>query len=423
MYCQPQSQAQAAEPLNVAKIKSDFPIFVSHPDLIYFDNASTTQKPRSVLETMSTYYEKQCANAGRAAYTWSSQLEKAMEESRRQVASFLKTEATHLAFTAGATDSLNLVCQSYALHNLEDGDEVLLCPKDHSSAVLPWYQVREILKAMGKNIVIKHFDIHEVGDYDLKSIKTQLTPKTKILAMSHVHHVYGLEMEVAEIREIVGPEVIISLDASQSVGHTAVDLSSQGLPVDFVSFSAHKMLSAPGTGVLYVSKRVQDKLKPVRLGGKSKAEIVEGELSQTHTTVAELLEAGTQNIPSILALAEAVRYIESIGVERIEAHVSRLTVDLWQKLAKLPGIEFAPGIGICGCDRGWGIISFRFRQISSMDLSFALDEERIFVRSGDHCIYNKEEAEQDDFLRVSMHLYNNENDIDQFIEVLSGCLS
>lgn len=423
MYCQPESRTQAAEPLNVAKIKSDFPIFVSHPDLIYFDSASTTQKPKCVLETMSHYYEKQCANAGRAAYAWSSQLEKSIEESRRVVASFLKADPSGLAFTAGATDSLNLVCQSFALHNLEDGDEVILCPKDHRSAVLPWYQVREILKAMGKNIVIKHFDIHEVGDYDLKSIKSQLTPKTKVLAMSHVHHVYGLEMEVAEIREIVGPEVIISLDASQSVGHTAVDLSSQGLPVDFVSFSAHKMLSAPGVGVLYAGERVREKLRPVRLGGKSKAFIVEGELSQAHTTVAELLEAGTQNIPAILALAEAVRYIESIGVERIEAHVSRLTVDLWQKLAALPGIEFAPGIGICGCDRGWGIISFRFRQLSSMDLSFALDEERIFVRSGDHCMYNKEEAKDDDFLRVSMHLYNDENDIDEFIAVLSGCLS
>ncbi len=417
--CQIQEQdtTNTANTLDVESFRKHFPIFANHPDLIYFDSASTTQKPQIVVDELLDYYTNRCANAGRASYSWSTQLTRDIEETRNKVAQFLNCEVQNLVFTGGATDSLNMAALSYGLNNLEDGDEVMLCQQDHKSAVLPWYNVQEMLQAQGKNIHIKHFTIHEVGDYDLKSIKAQISPRTKVLAMAHVHHVFGLDMEVAKIREIVGDDVVISLDASQSVGHTKVD--AQTLPVDMISFSGHKMFAAPGVGGLYISPRIAAKIKPVRLGGQSPVSITENGLEYSAKSMHQLIECGTLNIPAILSLGKAVDFIQSIGIEAIEKQLSELTVYLWQKLMDLPGLAFAPGIGICGCDSGFGIISFRFEQVAALDLTFLLDAEKIFVRAGDHCTEKKGEGEED-YLRVSMHAYNTKAEIDQLVEVLQA---
>jgi len=404
--------------LDPASLRAKFPIFEKHPELIYFDNASTSQKPLVVLDEVSRYHTEQCANAGRAAYSWSTQLDKAISESRAKLAKFIGAQPEDLAFTSGATESLNTVALAWGLLNLQDGDEIMLCPRDHKSAVLPWYNIKDILAAQGKTIHIKTFGIHEVGDYDLKSIKEQVSARTRLLAMTHIHHVFGLDMEVPEIREIVGDKVLISLDASQSVGHIKVDVAA--LNVDFLSFSGHKMFATTGTGGLWVSPRVKDTLRPVKLGGKSEATPEGNGLVFNHKSTAELLEAGTQNIPGILSLGKAVDLIESIGQDAIESHVSDLTVYLYGKLVNLPGIVFAPGMGICRCEAGFGIISFRFEQLSNLDLSFVLDEENIFVRAGDHCTYAKDKSEE--YVRVSMHLYNSREEVDHFIAVLEGAV-
>jgi cysteine desulfurase/selenocysteine lyase len=416
MYCSPSKSDTTLDP---ALLRDNFPIFQNHPHLIYFDNASTSQKPQSVLDEINRYHTEQCANAGRAAYSWSTQLDKSLTEARQKLASFIGAEPEDLAFTSGATESLNTVALAWGLNNLQDGDEIMLCPRDHKSAVLPWYNLKDILAAQGKTIHIKTFDVHEVGDYDLKSIKAQLSGRTRLLAMAHIHHVFGLDMEVPEIREIVGPDVLISLDASQSVGHIKVDVKELG--VEFLSFSGHKMFAATGTGALWVSPRVKDSLRPCKLGGKSEATPGPDGLTFNHKSTAELLEAGTQNIPGILSLTKAVDFIQSVGLEAIQSHVSDLTVYLYNKLVNLPGIDFAPGMGICRCEAGFGIISFRFEQISNLDLSFVLDEESIFVRSGDHCTYAKDQTEE--YVRVSMHLYNSRDEIDQLIAVLEGAVA
>lgn len=419
--CQLSQGSGTKTTLDVQTFRANFPIFSNHPDLIYLDSASTTQKPQAVVDALLEYYSYNCANAGRASYSWSTQLSRSIDETRAKVAQFLNCEQKNLVFTSGATDSLNLAALGYGLNNLEDGDEILLCPQDHKSAVLPWYNVQSMLAAQGKKITIKHFAIHEVGDYDLRSIKEIVSPRTKVLAMAHIHHVFGLDMEVNKIREIVGGEVIISLDCSQSVGHTKVD--AKALDVEFISFSGHKMFAAPGCGGLYINPRVADKIKPVRLGGQSPVAITDNGLEYStspNRPVHQLLECGTQNIPAILSLGKAIDFITEAGIEAIEAQLSDLTVYLWQKLTTLPGIVFAPGIGICRCDSGFGIISFRFEQISSLDLTFMLDAEQIFVRAGDHC--SEKKHEEDDYLRVSMHAYNTREEIDQLVAILESNL-
>jgi cysteine desulfurase / selenocysteine lyase len=416
MYCPASTKGKLR--LDTTALRSKFPIFRKHEDLVYLDSAATGQKPDEVLAEINRYYTEQCANAGRAAYAWSTQLEKSIEAVRARVANFIGGEAEDLAFTSGATESLNTVALIWGLANLKDGDEVLLCLKDHKSAILPWYNLKDMLAAMGRTINIKTFDIHEVGDYDLKSIAGQLTPSTRLLAMSHIHHVFGLDMEVSEIRKIVGDQVLISLDASQSIGHTKVDVAALG--ADFLSFSGHKMFAAPGTGILWINPEHKNNLQPIKLGGKSKAKPGAEGLIFSHKNTAELLEAGTQNIPAILSLGKAVDFVETIGQDAIEEHVSELTVYLYSKLANLPGIVFAPGMGICRCERGFGILSFRFEQIANIDLAFLLDSENIMVRTGDHCVYLQNTSEE--YLRVSMHLYNRMEDIDRLIAVLAGAV-
>src|SRR5208283_2499384 len=152
MHCSP--TRTESQKLNPALLRAEFPIFQNHPDLIYFDNASTGHKPAVVLDEISRYHTEQCANAGRAAYSWSTQLEKAIAEVRSRVANFIGAQAEDLAFTSGATESLNTVALAWGLLNLQDGDEVMLCPRDHKSAVLPWYNLKDILAAQGKTIRI-----------------------------------------------------------------------------------------------------------------------------------------------------------------------------------------------------------------------------------------------------------------------------
>lgn len=393
--------------INVDQVRELFPIFSEQADVILFDNAATTQKPKAVIDAMSEFYSSSCANAGRASYRWSTQAANAIEESRKSVASFINALPDELAFTSGATDSLNLLALSWGLTNLKDGDEILLCPQDHKSAVLPWYNVARLLTARDINVSIKEFNIHEVGDYDLKSIKTAVSGRTRLLAMSHIHHVFGLDMEVPEIRQIIGPDVRISLDASQSAGHIPLDVRS--LDVDFLSFSGHKMFAANGSGVLWVNPKRLEELTNMRVGGGS----ADGERK-----VSQFFEAGTPNIPAIISMRPAIDFLKTLGMENVEARVSELTKKLYAGLNGLPGLEFAPGPGVCGCPGGNGIIAFRFEQVSSSDLGFLLDSENIFVRANDHCLAKR--GEGDDYIRVSLHMYNTEAEIDQFLEVLDA---
>lgn len=396
-------------------VRCMFPAFVSRPGTIFFDNAATTQKPAKVVEAIVRFYENECANAGRGASTMSTRARMNIERVRTAVADFLGAGTDDIAFTGGATDSLNLVALSWGLGNLEDGDEIMLCLEDHRSATLPWLSLAETLKAFGKNIKIVPFAIHEVGDYDLKSIRAVVSARTRLLAMTHVHHVFGLEMEVQAVREIVGERVVISLDASQSVGHTPVKISD--LPVDFISFSGHKMFGPSGVGVLWARPDRQAQMRPVRIGGGTHAEIVDdGQALRLGGALRDLCEAGTYDTPSILGLGEALNFINSIGVERIEAHVSSLTRYLFEQVSQIAGIEFAPGPGICGCPGGFGILAFRFQQAESADVAFLLDSENIMVRAGQLC--TGKQTEGDDYVRISLHVYNTFDEVDRLVEVL-----
>lgn len=407
------------KPISIGlQIKHHFPVFDSAPEDVFFDNASTTQKPMSVIEGFQRFYSEECSNAGRAVYPASFRAAQSIEQARRDVARFINAEVNEVAFTAGATDSLNAVAWSWGLANLNDGDEILYCPQDHSSAVLPWRNLQAVMAGLGRNITLTPFAIHAVGDYDFQSIRQALSDRTRLIALSHIHHVFGVNMEIADIANIVGPQVKISLDASQSIGHTTVDVRDLG--ADFVSFSGHKMFAGNGVGVLYAKAEHHESLIPLRSGGKSEPSVA-GASGQSRAAFIDKIESGTPNIPAISSLSAAIQFIDSIGLSEIEAHVSFLTSQLILELSTLPGIVFAPGPVTCGCPGGFGILSFRFDQAESLDIASALAYEKIYVRSGLHC--RAERTNSDDFIRVSMHAYNTVEDIQILTESLRGILS
>jgi len=388
--------------VNWMRIRSKFPIFKERPGYLFFDNASTTQKPKAVLDCLAKFYRRDCANAGRAAYQMSTNLASAIENARGRVSLFIGAKSEDVTFTSGATQSLNMVALGWGLKNLKDGDEILLCPDDHKSTVLPWYNLQALLASFGIQIQIKTIPLHYEGDYNLAAIAALLSDKTRLVAMSHVHHLYGLDMEVEAVRKIVGDSVLISLDAAQSVGHRKIDL--QSLPVDFLSFSGHKMFAANGVGVLWTKPGIIAAMHPVIAGGGS------------------LKEAGTQNIPSILSMVPAIDFIESIGIDAISNRLSDLTRYLYFSLRQgVSGLEFSPGVDRCGCHRGFGIVSFRHESISTSDIAFLLDSENIMVRSGDHCLGRKSQG--DDYIRVSLHVYNTESEIDRLVNLLASNLA
>ncbi|MEZ4486355.1 MAG: aminotransferase class V-fold PLP-dependent enzyme [Cyanobacteriota/Melainabacteria group bacterium] len=392
-----------------SKVRAQFPFFKNNPGAIFFDSASTTQKPESVLRAESRFYRRECSNAGRASYANSTRTSARIESARAAVARFINGNAEDIVFTSGATESLNTVALAWGLKNLEDGDEIMVCMQDHKSAVRPWLNLQELLARFGKTINIVPFGIHKEGDYELADIRNGLSPRTRLIALVHVHHVYGMDMEVETIRDIVGGDVLLSLDASQSIAHRQIDLNK--LKVDFLSFSGHKMFAMNGSGVLWVSPRCRNMLTSIKPGG--------GYAEQN--SLQALLESGTPNIPAVLSLESAIAFIEKLGMERIETRLHELTRTLYKEIKDIPGINFSPGYGLCGCPQGFGILSFCFDQASTSDLAFALDAENIMLRSGDHCqtkSLDEGGGNEPQYLRASLQIYNTEEEIKELAQVL-----
>jgi len=407
----------------VSQLRENFPAIKKYPKTIFFDNSSTTQKPYQVIEAMHSFYENSCANSNRAAYALANKLHHQVEETRNHVAKFLNAKPSDIAFTSGATDSLNLVANSWGLVNLRDGDQIMLCLDDHQSAILPWFNLQSQLQRLGKNIEIVPFSMHYRGMYDRDDIRAKISTKTRLVAMSHIHHLYGLEWDqkdLADLRKHLSKDALLSLDASQSIGHAMVD--AQALNVDFISFSGHKMFAANGVGILWVNPDIRTTIWPIRIGSKSSTKIIENRIHIDKSSLAGLLECGTLNLPAIFSLKAALEFVDSIDMINIEEYLSHLTHLLYQKLKDIPGIEFAPGFASYDCAKGFGIIGFRIANVTSNDLAQYLDQQQIFVRSGDYCLGSKS-SEDADYIRISLHIYNTEEEIDCFTQTIETALA
>ncbi|WP_030544261.1 aminotransferase class V-fold PLP-dependent enzyme [Streptomyces albus] len=380
------------------ELREEFPIITGHPELVYFDSAATSQKPRAVLAAVSDYLTTSNANAGRGSYPWANRTTAMVERARRRVAEFLgdpAPESSGVHFTGGTTEGLRSVARDWLTGLLADGDEILVPHADHRANLEPWLEARRLLERQGVTVRLRALPYQEVsGDYDHRALAGAVGPRTRFAAVTHVHHVYGGDMEIRRIRETVGPDVPICLDAAQSVGHLPV--SVRDLDVDFLVFSGHKALALPGTGAVWARNARGPEYRP---GGWQ----------------------GTPNTVGIAALTAALDWLDAAGTDRIARWTTALTARLTDRLHRLPPYE------ILGCQAGLaagstvrrrhGIVTFRHRDIPSDDLGFILFSHGFMVRADSLC--QAGHADREGSVRISLHVYNTAEEVDRLLDLLA----
>jgi cysteine desulfurase/selenocysteine lyase len=292
-------------------IKADFPIFNSS-DLIYLDNASTTQKPSKVLEEIDSFYKETNANVHRAIYSIGNEATRRFESAREKVAKFINAPSSkEIVFTSGATESINLLARSL-VSNLEPGDEILLSAMEHHSNIVPWQMMAEKFK-----VKIKYLPIDKIGELDLNNSEQYFTSRTKIVSITHISNVLGTINPIEDLAKMAHKVGALFIsDGAQGVPHMQVDVAKLGC--DFYAFSGHKMLGPTGIGVLWGKTKLLEELDPF-MGGGEMIETVSFEES-TWNEIPYKFEAGTPNIAQAVGLGAAVDYLDSIGMKNIQEH-------------------------------------------------------------------------------------------------------
>lgn len=389
--------------------RDDFPIFNINKDLIYFDNGATTLKPQKVIDSMTEYYSSYTANAHRGDYDNSVEVDQKYEGVREKIKSFINADkSAEIIFTSGATNSLNMIVFGFMKNYLKDGDEVLITKSEHASNILPWM---ELANSVG--IKVKFIKLDDDYSVTKENLLSAITPKTKVVSLAHITNVIGDIRDLEMIGKICKDKnLLFVVDAAQSIGHIRVDVKKYN--IDFLAFSAHKMLGPTGTGVLYGKYELLDKLIPLSYGGGMNS-FFESTGEVEYKELPWRLEAGTQNIAGVIGMGKALEYIENIGIENIH----RYEVEL--KEYALKRFKDIPGLTIYNENIPSGIIVFNVEKIFSQDLALYLNHYKICVRSGNHCAkILKEEIKATNTCRVSFYFYNTKEEIDKMADVLEN---
>lgn len=398
--------------LNVKKIKTDFPILkqkVNGEQLVYLDNAATSQMTVSVEEKIKNFTEINRANVHRGVHTLGLRATNLYEKSRQKVANFIgASSAKEVIFTSGCTDSLNLVAASFGEQNIQAGDEIVVSIMEHHSNLLPWQQLAKKKKAR-----LKFIEISKDGRLDLNDLKNKISSKTKLVALTHVSNVLGTINPIKEVIALAHEkDAVVLVDGAQAVGHFPVNVTNLG--ADFYAFSGHKMFAPTGIGILYGKKELLDKMPPYRFGGEMIANVTREGATWAETP--QKFEAGTPNIAGAIGLAAAIDYLNSIDLKLIQKHETELTAYALEKLSNISDLT------IYGPKESYertGVISFNLKNIHPHDLATALDLNGIEVRAGHHCAQPLMESLQTkSTVRASLSIYNSKDDIDKLVSSL-----
>ncbi len=378
----------------------------SHP-LVYLDNAATTFKPQCVIDAVVRYYTEQTTNVHRGDYEISYQVSEAYEKTREDVARFIHAEPKEIVFTAGASASLNLVAYGYGRKYLKPGDVILSTEAEHASNILPWFKVVEETGAK-----LEYIPLTEDGRLTLENFRKAMHEQVKIVAVADITNVLGYVAPIEEMTRIAHEHgAIVVCDGAQSVPHTPTDVKAWD--VDFLAFSAHKMCGPTGIGVLYGKFELLQKTDPFMLGGGSNARFdMCGNILLKDAPYK--FEAGTPNIEGVLGLQQAVRYLEKIGMDKIEAYEHELKAYAIEKLKKLDNlILYNPSSPT-------GIVAFNVKDVFAQDAAGYLNSKGIAVRSGNHCakiLLNV--LKTSETIRASLYFYNTKEDVDRFVQACS----
>lgn len=397
--------------LNIEAIREDFPILsevVNDRKLIYLDSSATSQKPQSVIDKTVEYYTHMNANVHRGVHTLGTRATDGYEGARETVRNFINAQYfEEIIFTRGTTTALNLVAYSFGDRVVEAGDEILITEMEHHANLVPWQQL-----AKRKDAVLKYIPLNEDGTISIDAVKNALTDKTKIVSMAHVSNVLGTINDIQSITELVHEHgAYMVVDGAQSVPHMKVDV--QALGCDFFAFSGHKMCGPTGIGVLYGKKALLDKMEPIEFGGDM-IDFV-GLQDSTWTELPTKFEAGTPLIAEAVGLAEAIKYLESIGLDNILEYEHELTAYAYEQMSAIEGLEiYGPT-----ADKRAGLITFNLEGVHPHDLATALDSHGIAIRAGHHCAQPLMKwLGQSSTARASFYIYNTKEEIDQLVTSL-----
>ena len=400
--------------LDTQKLRQDFPILnrkIHGKPLVYLDNAATTQKPRSVIEALSHYYETTNANIHRGVHTLSEEATDQYEAVREKVARFINApdhDPSQILFTRNATEAINLAARAWGGANLTQGDEILLTVMEHHSNLIPWYL---IAKEKGAKTIF--VDINDDGCLGMEEYRKKLGPRTKIVALTQVSNVLGTINPVKEIVKLAHEAgAVILVDGAQSIPHMPVD--AQELDADFLAFSAHKMLGPTGVGVLYGRRSLLEKMPPFLGGGEMISKVVLG--SAEWNELPWKYEAGTPNIADVIAFGAAIDYLESVGMSEIRQHEKELVSYGLKALTRIGDIMI---YGPTSTQDHAGVISFNLGSLHPHDVSQVLDRCGIAIRAGHHCAQPlMRRLGVVATTRVSFYLYNHAQEIDALVEGL-----
>ncbi|HSB50757.1 MAG TPA: cysteine desulfurase [Nitrosopumilaceae archaeon] len=400
--------------LSIENVRKDFPILTRRvrddKPLIYLDNASTTQKPKQVIDTITNYYNNYNANIHRSVYSIAEEATEAYEKTRDKVAKFINApKREEIIFVRGTTEAINLVAYSWGRKYIKEGDIIVTTEYEHHSNIVPWQ-----LLVKEKGAKLEYIGVDDNGELILEHLDKYLaTGKVKLVTFSLMSNVLGTISDVDKIiSKCKQAGVKTLIDGAQAVPHMIVDIEKLGC--DFFAFSGHKMLGPTGIGVLWVRKEVLETMDPFHGGGDMIREVHKYET--TWNDLPYKFEAGTPNIADVIGFGAALDYLSSLGMENVRNHEIELTKYALEKMSKIKGIKI---YGTKDLSKRGGVISFNFHDVHPHDIATIIDREGIAIRSGHHCAQVlMERLEVAATNRASFYIYNTKDDVDKLIQSL-----
>ena len=367
---------QQASALDVQRVRRDFPILsrkIRGKDLVYLDNAATTQKPKAVIDRLTRYYSEENSNVHRGVHFLSELATAAYEDVRTVVKRFLNAKSEkEIVFTRGTTESINLVMQSWGRNNVRSGDEVIISAIEHHSNIVPWQMLCE-----EKGAKLRIIPVNDAGELDIDAYERMLNPRVKIVAIGHASNALGTINPLRKMTAMAHAHgALILVDGAQGVPHLAVDV--QALDVDFYAFSAHKVYGPTGVGVLYGREALLDAMPPWQGGGDMILSV--SFEKTTYNALPYKFEAGTPNIEGVVGLGSALQYVSALGLDNIAVHENDLLIYATRKLQEIDGLRL-----IGTAREKASVISFVLEGVHPHDIGTILDQEGIAIRTGHHC--------------------------------------
>jgi len=400
--------------LSIENIRKDFPILKrkvrDNKPLVYLDNASTTQKPKQVIDALTNYYNNYNANIHRSVYSIAEEATEAYEKVRDKVAKFLNiSKREEIIFVRGTTEGINLVAYAWGRKYIKEGDIIVTTEYEHHSNIVPWQ-----LLVKEKGAKLEYIEIDDNGELILDQLDKYLaTGKVKLVVFSLMSNVLGTISDAEKIISKCHEAGVKTLvDAAQAVPHMSVDVTKLGC--DFFAFSAHKMLGPTGIGVLWVRKSVLETMDPFHGGGDMIREVHKYET--TWNDLPYKFEAGTPNIADVIGFGSAIDYLSQLGMETVRKHEMELTQYALDKMSQIKGIVI---YGPKDVSKRGGVISFNFHDVHPHDVATIVDREGIAIRSGHHCAQVlMEKLNVAATNRASFYIYNTKQDVDKLIQSL-----